>query len=259
MISERQLNASLRRQLSQLNQQIYNIKRQKLDELIDAQLLIAEAKRRGLSVATLLEQDLTGKAQLVSEEEIRAFYQSHKDRLRVDLDKVHDQIRDYLNEQRHETRKKEFFKTLHAKAKVTTYLKPPPALRAEVPIDAASMRGTENARVTIVKFEDFQCPFCKAAQSTIQDLLKQYDGKVRLLHKDLPLDDVHPQARQASEAARCARDQGKSWEYHDKLYSYSPKLSAEDLKSYAKEIGLNVESFDQCFASGKYRGAVQRI
>lgn len=258
VISERQLDASLRRQLSQLDQQIYNLKRQKLDELIDAQLLIDEAKRRGLPVATLLEQDLTGKARSVSEEKIRAFYESNKDRLRVELDKVHDQIREYLNKQDQETRKKEFFKTLRAKANVTTYLKPPPALRTEVPIDGAPVRGAENARVTIVEFEDFQCPFCKAVQPTIKDLLKQYDGKVRLLHKDLPLEDLHPQARQAAEAARCARDQGKFWEYYDKLYSYSPKLSAENLKSYAKEVRLNVESFDQCFASGKYRGAVQK-
>ncbi|HEY3167723.1 MAG TPA: thioredoxin domain-containing protein, partial [Candidatus Binatia bacterium] len=84
------------------------------------------------------------------------------------------------------------------------------------------------------------------------------NGKVRLVHKDLPLDAIHPQARQAAEAARCAGEQGKFWEYHDKLYANSPKASAEELKSYAKEIGLNTASFDQCFTSGKFRDLVQK-
>ena len=61
------------------------------------------------------------------------------------------------------------------------------------------------------------------------------------------LDEIHPQARQAAEAARCAGDQGKFWEYHDKLYEHSPKASADDLKAYAKEIGLNMDSFRELF------------
>jgi protein-disulfide isomerase len=79
-----------------------------------------------------------------------------------------------------------------------------------------------------------------------------------LVHKDLPLESLHPQARHAAEAARCAFEQGKFWEYHDKLYANSPKGSADDLKSYAKEVGLHVDSFDRCFASGKYKAVVQQ-
>jgi len=79
-----------------------------------------------------------------------------------------------------------------------------------------------------------------------------------LVHKDLPLDAIHPQARQAAEAARCAGEQGKFWEYHDKLYANSPKAGVEELKSYAKEVGLNSASFDQCYGSGKFRAAVQK-
>jgi protein-disulfide isomerase len=112
--------------------------------------------------------------------------------------------------------------------------------------------------VTIVKFEDFQCPFCKSAQPTFVELLKKYDGKVRLVHKDLPLEAIHPQALQAAEAARCAKEQGKFWEYHDKLYVHSPKLSTEELNISAKEVGINVPAFEQCMASQKYREAVQK-
>ena len=205
-----------------------------------------------------MEQEVNAKTPAVSEEEIQAFYETNKARIGAELDKVHDQIRDYLHEQKNEARKNEYFKTLRSKAKVTSYLKPPPVYRAEVPFTGAPIRGTERAPVTIVKFEDFQCPFCKSAQPTFKDLLKRYDGKVRIVHKDLPLEEIHPLARQAAEAGRCAGEQGKFWEYHDKLYVDSPKLNTEDLRSAAKDIGLNSQAFDQCLTSGKYRAAVQK-
>jgi protein-disulfide isomerase len=258
VINERQLDAALRRQLSQLNQQIYNLKRQKLDELIDAQLLTEEAKRRGVSVATLLEQEVESQVLLVSEEDIQTFYQTHKTRLNVEFDGIRDQIRDHLNQQRREARKKEYFEALRAKAKVVTYLKPPPALRAEVSTTGAPFKGSEKAQVTIVKFEDYECPFCKAVQPTISEMLKKYDGKVRLVHMDLPLEEIHPQAQLAAEAARCAADQGKFWQYHDMLYRQSPKLGLANLKVYAKEVGLDRASFDQCLASGKHKSALKK-
>jgi len=176
----------------------------------------------------------------------------------VDLEKVREQIRGYLHNQKIEAQKALFFKSLRSKAKVVTYLKPPSVFRAELSVAGEPFRGSEKARVTVVKFEDFLCPFCKQAQPTFNELLSRYNGKVRLVHKDLPLDSIHPQARQAAEAARCAYEQGKFWEYHDKLYANSPKASADDLKSYAKEVGLNVASFDRCFTSGKYKGVVQQ-
>jgi protein-disulfide isomerase len=258
VITERQVDASLGRQLSQLNLQIYNLKRQKLDQLIDAQLLTEEAKRRGLSVATLLEQEIEGKSSTVSQEDIQAFYENNKNRLNVDFGKVQDQIRDYLTEQRRTARKTEYFKALRDKVKINTYLKPPPIQRLDVLIDTAPSKGAENAPVRIVKFEDFECPFCKNVQPTISDLLRKYTGKLLLVHKDLPLQEIHPQAQLAAHAARCANDQGKFWQYHDMLYSHAPKLAPAELKLYAKEVGLETTSFDLCLASGKHKIAVQK-
>ena len=194
----------------------------------------------------------------VSQEDIQAFYDSNKNRLNVELGKVQDQIRDYLNEQRRETRKNEYFKALRAKAKIITYLKPPPIQRLDVLIDGAPSKGAENAPVKIVKFEDFECPFCKTVQPTISELQKKYAGKVRVVHKDLPLEEIHPQAQLAAQAARCAADQGKFWQYHDLLYSHAPKLGPAELKAYAKEIGIETMSFDQCLASGKHKSTVQK-
>jgi protein-disulfide isomerase len=89
-------------------------------------------------------------------------------------------------------------------------------------------------------------------------VLKQYNGKVRVVHKDLPLEAIHPQAQLAAEAARCSGDQGKFWEYHDTLYAKAPKFAADDLKAYAKDMSLDTAKFDQCLTSGKYKALVQK-
>jgi protein-disulfide isomerase len=257
-ITNREVESALGRPLSQLYQQIYNLRKQKLNQLIDAKLLGEEAKRRGVSVTALLDQEVNAKILPVTDDEISVLYNANKARIPVELDKVREQIRNVLRDQRLTAQKSLFIKSLREKAKVATYLKPPPAFRVSVSVDGEPFKGAEKAPVTIVKFEDFQCPFCKQVQPTFVELLKRYDGKVRLVHKDLPLESIHPLALHAAEAARCAGEQGKFWVYHDKLYSVAPELSPEDLKTYAKEVGLNVESFDRCFTSEKYKAVVQK-
>jgi protein-disulfide isomerase len=246
------------RELSVQRENLYTLEKRKLEEYISAFLLTQEAKKRGVSVEAVLDQEVNSKILPVGDDEIDVFYKSNKARIAGDLDKVREQIRGYLHNQKVEAQKGLFFQSLRSKAKVVTYLKPPPVFRAEVSVAGEPFKGSEKAPVTIVKFEDFHCPFCKQVQPTFNKLLSQYNGKVRLVHKDLPLESLHPQARQAAEAARCAYEQGKFWEYHDKLYANSPKASADDLKSYAKEVDLDVDSFDRCFASGKYKAVVQK-
>jgi protein-disulfide isomerase len=256
-ITRSEFDRSAGTELRNLRQRLHQLEHQKLDEYIGATLLTQEAKQRGVSVSTLLESEVEGKVIPVTDEEVRNFYDANKDRLQVELDKVQDQIREYLRQQKIAERKSEYFKTLRANAKVTTYLKPPPIYRAELTTNGAPSKGAEKAPVKIVKFEDFECPFCKTVQPTLAELLKKYDGKVRLVHKDLPLVAIHPQAPLAAEAARCAGDQGKFWQYHDMLYGKAPKLAPADLKAYAKELGLDLATFQPCLDSGKHKGTVQ--
>jgi protein-disulfide isomerase len=258
VITKAEIDRSGGTQLQNLRQQLYQLERQKLDEYIGATLLSREAKDRGISISTLLEQEVNAKISAVSEEDIRAFYEQNKARIGLEMHNVHDQIRDYLLEQKMMARKNEYFKILRSKARVRMYLKPPPIQRADVSINGAPFKGAEKASVTIVKFEDFECPFCKSVQPTLTAVLKKYDGKVRLVHKDLPLEQIHPHAQLAAEAARCAGEQGKFWDYHDALYQNAPKLGPAELKNYAKQVGLTATPFDQCLTSGKYKAVVQK-
>lgn len=119
--------------------------------------------------------------------------------------------------------------------------------------------GNPSAPVTIVAFEDFECPFCKRFTKQTEPQLIQNEiknGKVRLVWKDFPL-SIHSHTQKAHEAARCAWEQGKFWEYHDLLFNNQNKLDASDLKQYARELALDDKKFSSCFDSGKYADLIK--
>ncbi len=124
-------------------------------------------------------------------------------------------------------------------------------------IDADPSLGPADAKVTIVEYADFECPFCQSVQETLKTLMKEYAGQVRLVFKNYPIGS-HGNAIIAAEAGECANEQGKFWEMHDKIFSSSPSLEEKDLKKYAEETGLDIAGFNACFDSGKYREEVGR-
>lgn len=257
-ITAKDLEAALGARLSKLEEQIYDLKSRELDSLIAQRLFAQEAAKRGISVSALLDAEVTAKVSLVTEKEIEDFYQANKARMRGDDTEIRQKIRAFLQQQKLTARREAFVESLRSQGKVVIRLQPPPALRVEVSTDGAPIRGAADASVTVVEFSDFECPFCKQTHLTLKQILERYPGKVRLAYRDFPLDSIHPQARRAAEAARCAQDQGKFWQYHDVLFTQSPQLALEDLRRYAGQVGLDVTKFDSCLAAGTHKAAVQR-
>ena len=257
-IMAEEVEKALGAQLRKLEEQIYTLKRAKVEALIGERLLAREAARRGISVPALLDAEVTSKVGLVTEEEIEAFYRANKDRLRADEATAREQIRTYLQNQKLAARREAFLESLRSQARVVIHLTAPPTFRAEVSVAGAPFKGVTTAPVTIVKFEDFHCPFCQRTQETFAQLLARYGDRLKLVHRDFPIDTLHPEARRAHEAARCAHEQGKFWPYHDRLYANAPKASPEHLKAYAREVGLDLPAFEQCFTSRRYEAAVQQ-
>jgi protein-disulfide isomerase len=112
--------------------------------------------------------------------------------------------------------------------------------------------------VTLIEFSDFHCPFCRKVQPTLVELMARYGDRLRLVYKDMPLDNLHPQARATAEAARCAAEQGRFWEYHDKIYANAVDGSPAALQRFAQEAGLDAARFESCRASRKYQTGVQK-
>ncbi|MBR9678484.1 MAG: DsbA family protein [Nanoarchaeota archaeon] len=140
-----------------------------------------------------------------------------------------------------------------------------PALQpnVQVSVDDDPVKGSANAPVTIVEFSDFECPFCARFYEQTMGLIDEnyiQTGKVKLVFRDFPL-AFHENAQKASEAAECADEQGKFWEYHDSLFENQGEWSSigvNKFKEYAQELGLNTEKFDACLDSGKYASEVQK-
>ncbi|MFA6473439.1 MAG: thioredoxin domain-containing protein [Patescibacteria group bacterium] len=118
------------------------------------------------------------------------------------------------------------------------------------------IRGNKNAKVTLVEFSDFECPFCGRFNPTVDQVLKDYKDDVRVVFKHYPLTTIHPQAQKAAEAAECAGAQGKFWEMHDKMFTNQATLSLENMKKWAKEVGVKESTFNTCLDKGEMASKV---
>lgn len=122
---------------------------------------------------------------------------------------------------------------------------------ADVSIEGQPSRGPENAKVTLVEFLDFQCPFCKRYNDqTLPRLQAVYGAKVRFVDLNFPL-SIHPLAQKAAEAAECATAQGKFWEFRDVLFRNQSALDIDSLKRYARDLQLDEGRFETCLDGGE--------
>jgi protein-disulfide isomerase len=116
--------------------------------------------------------------------------------------------------------------------------------RLTVPVgDRDHVRGAAAAPVTLVEYGDYECPFCRAAQASLDQVLQIADGGVRLVYRHFPLTQIHPRSQQAAEAAEAAGAQGRFWEMHDLLFEHQDRLGIRDLLGYAAALGLDVSEF----------------
>lgn len=138
---------------------------------------------------------------------------------------------------------------------------PVEALSMVLSIGDGPFKGAPDARVTLVEFTDYQCPFCaRHYRDTVPRLLETYvkTGKVKYVVRDFPLGSIHPAALKAAEAAHCAAEGGKYWEMHERLFANPRALGPDDLVQHAKALGLDSPAFTRCLETGKYAPRVRQ-
>lgn len=247
------LDLSAKKQLQRVDTEIYQIKKRVLDDLVEQKLIEAASKKKGLSTEKFLAEEIDSKVTAPTEDEVKAIYESSKDKSGKSFDEVKNQITDYLKQNKKARAKAELIAQLKKEANIKMSLEPP---RVEIDIKNLPSIGDKDAKVTLVEFSDYQCPFCKRVRPTIWRLLDEYKGKVRYAFGDFPL-SFHKDAKKASEAARCAGDQGKYFEFNRKIFDNQSAIGIDDLKKYAKELQLNTKDFDKCLDSGKTAKVVE--
>jgi protein-disulfide isomerase len=134
------------------------------------------------------------------------------------------------------------------------------ALPAVVSISNSQSKGSATAKIAIIEYSDYQCPFCsRYDRDTFPQLETEYvkTGKVRYVFRDLPL-DFHKNAFKAAQAARCAGDQGKFWEMHHQLFANQAALEEKDLPTHAAALSLDESKFQQCLAGDRYAAEIRQ-
>ena len=252
-ITQREVDEAVVSQIFSLQQQIYAIRKTALDNLIIHKLLENEAQKRKLSVDELKRQVMSGPVE-ISNAQIEELYQQNasafammspdeaKEKLRLDLEGKA-RLRMY----------REALSQFRSASRIEWRLEEP---RLPLPntADMNASKGPKNAKVIVTEYSDFQCSYCRQAQVTVRQVLRQYQDDVRLVFKHLPL-EIHTLSFQAAQAAFCGGRQGVFWQYHDALFD-SDTLSPEVFTKLAKVLGLDMDQFQKCLVSQESRLAV---
>jgi protein-disulfide isomerase len=213
--------------LYEIKAEIYDQTRDTLEQLLFSALLVAEANSQKIQASDLIAREVTDK--------MREFADGEREQLETDL-------------------QKRLFQKYNAKI----LLKDPLPVAQNISTAGSPAKGKPDAPVTVVMFSDFQCSHCAAAHPVLQRAMAEYDGKIRFVVRNYPLESIHENAFRAALAANAAHAQGKFFEYTEILYKNQDKLDTESLKKYAAQIGLNQKQFDLDLGSEKFAAAVRQ-
>jgi protein-disulfide isomerase len=239
--------------------QLYDLRKQALDEIIDDYLLQQAARKAGLKPHEYLDQQIHLSTPRVSTEEAEKYYSQHKAQIDAQtgvhsFDGIKPRLVAAMQRQQDQEGQEQLIQKLRAENKVTVLLVAP---HVSVASTGHPSTGSASAPVTIVEFGDFQCPFCRAAEDSLEQVRQQYGDKIRLVYLDFPL-GFHPHSMDAARAARCASDQDKFWQFHDALFHDQKKLDPASLKQTAVKLGLDGNKFNRCFASGQHDAGIRQ-
>jgi predicted DsbA family dithiol-disulfide isomerase len=248
-ITTSELNQAIGASLFTLETEAYNQKVKILNQLIDQRLERDEAAARKVTVEALEKTEIEDKVAPVSDVDVNATYERVKARFPGKSEgEIKALIGADIKRRNEQVRRNEFLRGLRSKTSSRILLDPP---RLEVGDGGGPSKGPKDAPVTMIEFSDFQCPYCGRAAPVVKRLADAYGDNLRLVFRNFPL-SIHPQAPKAAEAAACARDQGKFWEMHARLFAHQDKMQVADLKTAAAEIGLDPQAFEECLDSGRH-------
>ena len=247
------VDAAISDRLFALEQQRYELRKLALKDMITTILLTKEAQKRGTSLSQLKASFTAAEVEIPDEAVERAYKENAvaltsmnadeaKERLRIDME-TGSRVRQY----------RERVQALESGVKVDLFLQEP---RRTMEIGDSPIVGTSDAKVRVVMFSDYECPFCRAADAAVRKLPATYGGDVAVILKHLPLEN-HRMAMPAARAAFCAADQGRFWEFHEKVVA-APEVTEAALESAARSVGLDVEKFDDCRRAAASEDAVMR-
>jgi protein-disulfide isomerase len=232
---------------------LYDLRKSTLDRMINDYLLNQAAKQAHVTPDAYLKSQIHSKK--ITEADAKKYYNDNKDRFgKTSFDEVKIRLILALQQQEDSQQMDQALAKLRDAQKVNIALVAP---RVQVASADHPSVGAKDAPITMVEFGDFQCPFCRASENAVKEVRQKYGDKVRLVYMDFPL-GIHAHAMDAANAARCAGEQDKFWQYHDAIFADQSKLAPADLKASAAKLGLDAKKFGACLDKTKYQSQIQQ-
>lgn len=242
----------------ELKKREYDLRMDRLNKLMVEELIGTEAKKAGMSTDDYIMKKVAGGGIKISDKDYKKFVaDKHIPESQINP-QIKERIMSYLQTMKKQDLVNEYLAKLTKGRPVEVYFNAPKS-QVKVEVGDAPIFGKSDARVTVVEYSDFQCPFCSRAAETVTQLKKKYSSKIKLAFKHFPL-PMHPNARPAAEASMCVNEQGtdKFWKYHDLMFKNQDKLDKASLEKYAKEAGADPKKFSECVAAKKFSSYIQK-
>lgn len=256
-VTNAELEDGIESELFEAESKVFEIKFNRLKAILLQKYMDKDPRKKGLSNDEFLEKFIA-KDVLISEKEIDAFIKDQNIPAEHINPQVREKIKNYLQMERKKEAVDKWIAEQTKKTPVEVYIPKPRRPTFPVEVGNAPMMGGKDAKVTIVEFSDFQCPFCAKGADILNEIKKKYGTKVKVAFKNFPL-PFHNHAEQAAVAGLCANEQGSDyfWKMHDEMFTNQDALDAEGLKKTAKKIGLKMDGFEKCLAENKYLAQVK--
>lgn len=274
-ITDADIEPLIKNELMKINIELYEIRKDAVDFVIEKKLLDKAAKAKGLTVDQLLKKEVFDKLKPVTDDDVKAFYEMHKQQAQgKPFEEVKEQIRGRLMGQLRQDARSQYIKTLKTTSKVSYVIKAP---RLEVSVDDDPGKGNPKAPIQLIEFSEFQCPYCKKARPIIKQVLETYKDKIYYVFRDFPL-SFHKYAKRMAHAANCAKEQGKYWEFNEAMWDHMGdfsaitaqagkdkltddaviKLADAKLVEIAGTLKLDADKLSACQVSGKFMKEIDK-
>ena len=219
-----------------------------VEDVIAQRLLSQEASRRSMSMGALLEQEVDHRVGAPSVQEVRALYDAHASLIGQPFSQVEAALAQQWHDDRVVQLRRALVDRLRVDAQISYQLLPPHLSRQEVSPGPLAARGPADAKVSIVEFGDYSCPYTAQARRLMTRIMALYPQQVVWHWRDFPI-DVDSAQHPAAEAAVCAQEQQQFWAYHGLIFERGSPPSTADLHTMAAGLGLNMPAFRDCLAS----------
>lgn len=256
-VSNKELMDGIESEVFEHESKAFEVKFNKLRSLLLQKLVDKDPRKNGLSTEDFLSKYIA-KDVNISEKEIEAFIKDQSIPAEHINPQVREKIKAYLEIERKKEAVDKWLAAQTAKTPVEVYIPKPRRPTFPVEVGNAPFAGSKDAKVVIVEYSDFQCPFCAKGADLLKKIKDKYGKKVKVAFKNFPL-PFHNHAEKAAIGSLCANEQGADvfWKMHDEMFANQETLDPEGLKKIAKKIGAKSEEFDKCLAENKYLAQVK--